>query len=92
MPWERMTEEQLQEFLDVKAKLEELPGVQYVQPEYRRGRQGQPGISVYVAPGFEETLRQLPAHVAKLPVTAVVEDPRTGNVLEVIDLRDDIHR
>ncbi len=86
MPWERLTTEQLGEFLRVKPELEELPGVQFVEPVFRRTHPLKVFVEVHLDPGSQRTLSMLPATVAGLPVVAVVENPKTGEVLEVVDL------
>lgn len=86
MPWERLTTEQLGEFLRVKPELEELPGVQFIEPVYRRANRLQVFVEVHLDPENPGTLSMLPSTVGGLPVIVVVENPRTGEVLRVVDL------
>ncbi len=86
VPYEDMSLEQIQELLDAQTKLGELPGVNYIQPEYIEHRNRRAAVCVYLDSHHRETINQLPATVGGLPVVVKLEDTRTSTVLETINL------
>ena len=88
MPYSLLTDEQILALLAEQPKMICVPGVALVLVEYLDSRTAEIALVATVFPGNHQEIRQLPTSVAGIPVIVKIEDRRTGQVVEIIDPRN----